>query len=311
MANFFSPTPPENRFFNSAQSIEDVLNRYQQALGAVGGKVEGEYPAYKQPADWQSIAPQGYDALQEALISAGTRPLQEDMQTATNQYTDTLRRIGMADDPAGQQLIARDVTTPYTRAIGDVSNKAIGQRYGLESADLASYNAGMTTRGGIENQYNIGAWQDPREYYLNQMQQILGTMGPGYDQTYQTAQIPSGLNELMDRVEQASRTYQNVAGGMGAMGFSSSRFKDDIGPLEGSLDKVLKLSGKTFQWKETGRKAAGLIAEEVSEVMPVAVLNDETGRPLQIDYAAIIGSLVEAVKAQQTQIEMLINHIEG
>ena len=57
-----------------------------------------------------------------------------------------------------------------------------------------------------------------------------------------------------------------VSGTIEATGFlysSDRNLKKDIKPLEGSLEKILKLSGYSYNWKSTGRTDIGVIAQEV------------------------------------------------
>lgn len=65
--------------------------------------------------------------------------------------------------------------------------------------------------------------------------------------------------------------------------FSDRRLKRDVKPLSGSLAKLLRLRGVSFQWKEpekygklTGTQV-GLVADEVEEVFPDWVGTDSTG----------------------------------
>jgi hypothetical protein len=87
---------------------------------------------------------------------------------------------------------------------------------------------------------------------------------------------------------------------------SSRRWKENIRPIEGALEKVLKLRGVYFRWKETGKEDIGMIAEEVGEVVPEVVTYEENGVDAKaLDYARLVSLLVEAVKEQQKEIEKL------
>eukprot|EP00741_Cyanophora_paradoxa_P001480 tig00000492_g1432.t1 len=62
--------------------------------------------------------------------------------------------------------------------------------------------------------------------------------------------------------------------------FSDARLKEDIQPIEGALTKVEAMTGVTFRNRaagEAGRRRMGLIAQEVQEVMPEAVLEHPDG----------------------------------
>ena len=54
---------------------------------------------------------------------------------------------------------------------------------------------------------------------------------------------------------------------------SDERLKENIEPLEGSLNKILKLKGVKYDWKnkERGTNQIGLIAQEVEKVVPEVV----------------------------------------
>jgi len=94
---------------------------------------------------------------------------------------------------------------------------------------------------------------------------------------------------------------------------SSSRFKTNIQPIEDSMTKLLQLRGVRFEWKETRTPAIGVIAEEVSRVLPEAV-SWEGGEPVGVNYAGLVALLVEATKSQQTQLDGLaleLNELEA
>ncbi len=83
--------------------------------------------------------------------------------------------------------------------------------------------------------------------------------------------------------------------------FSDIRFKENINPLENSLEKVLKLRGVSFVWKDSRIKDVGFIAQEVKKVLPEIVRTAPDGT-LSLDYTDLIPYLVEAVKELSTQI---------
>jgi len=86
---------------------------------------------------------------------------------------------------------------------------------------------------------------------------------------------------------------------------SSHRYKDNIETVENGLDKVLQMRGVTYIKKDTGIKELGLIAEEINEILPEAVLKNKEGEPDSVSYGRITAVLIEAIKEQQKQIEEL------
>jgi len=88
--------------------------------------------------------------------------------------------------------------------------------------------------------------------------------------------------------------------------YSSRRWKINIKPIEGALNKVKKLRGVYFNWKESGEHDIGMIAEEVGEVIPEVVDYEENGKDAKsLDYARLVAVLVEAIKEQEQKISAL------
>ncbi len=107
-----------------------------------------------------------------------------------------------------------------------------------------------------------------------------------------------------------SATTGTFSGIVTAIDFNSAsdiNLKTNIHQIENSLDKVLQIRGVNFDWKETNKASAGVIAQEVEKVLPELV-ND--GENKTVNYNGLIGVLIEAIKDQQKQIEELKNKIE-
>ena len=92
--------------------------------------------------------------------------------------------------------------------------------------------------------------------------------------------------------------------------YSSVRYKDNIKPLENSLETLLNLRGVTYNWKKDRTADIGFIAEEVGKHIPLAV-EWEANSPYAstLDYSRMIPILVEAIKTQQKQIDNLQGEI--
>ncbi|MBQ1698337.1 MAG: tail fiber domain-containing protein [Bacteroidales bacterium] len=92
-------------------------------------------------------------------------------------------------------------------------------------------------------------------------------------------------------------------------GSSDSRLKTNVATMESSLDKVLKLRGVTFNWKNATSNTSnklqyGFIAQEVEKVLPDLVGTDSNGFKT-VNYTGVIPVLTEAIKTQQEEIESL------
>ena len=92
---------------------------------------------------------------------------------------------------------------------------------------------------------------------------------------------------------------------------SSRRFKNNIQPLEGALDKVERLQGVSYQRRDDGAREIGVVAEDVDKIVPEVVSRDPQTHEVQgVDYSRLTALLIEAVKAQQDEIGRLKAQIE-
>ena len=98
---------------------------------------------------------------------------------------------------------------------------------------------------------------------------------------------------------------------------SDNRLKENIKPIEDALDKVKKISGNTYDWKEgfenihshTGEDV-GVIAQEIEAVMPQLVTTREHGYKA-VQYEKLTALLIEAIKEQQIKIDNLTIEVEN
>ena len=84
---------------------------------------------------------------------------------------------------------------------------------------------------------------------------------------------------------------------------SALRYKENIETLENN--PILSLRPVTFDWKTTGERDYGLIAEEVNEHLPELVKKDENGEVVGIKYSKLTSLLIKVVQDQQKQIDEL------
>ncbi len=125
---------------------------------------------------------------------------------------------------------------------------------------------------------------------------VKGQLGVGYPSN------PSGFKLAVN-----GGTY-SLAGYFG----SDARYKTNIAPLESPLGSILALRGVSFDWNRakfpdqnfSAEHQMGFIAQEVESVFPQLVTAGPDGYKA-VNYTAIIPVVVEAVKAQQKQLDQL------
>ena len=106
----------------------------------------------------------------------------------------------------------------------------------------------------------------------------------------------------------ATPSYKlHVSGDIYATGnvtaYSSAVAKDNISTIDNALDIVEQLRGVSFKWKESGKKAVGLIYEEVKEVIPELTSNE--GDNPGVAYQNTVAVLIEAVKTLSAKVKEL------
>jgi len=84
---------------------------------------------------------------------------------------------------------------------------------------------------------------------------------------------------------------------------SDARLKDVTGSARG-LDVINNLNPVSYNWKADGKADEGLIAQEVEELVPNAVNQNEDGY-YQMDYSKLVTHLIKGMQEQQKQIEQL------
>ena len=85
---------------------------------------------------------------------------------------------------------------------------------------------------------------------------------------------------------------------------SDKNKKKNVKKIKGALSIVDQLNGVEFQWKDTGVKSYGVIAQELEKVIPDLVTTDDKGNK-SVNYNGLFGFLINAIKEQQKQIDDL------
>ena len=87
---------------------------------------------------------------------------------------------------------------------------------------------------------------------------------------------------------------------------SSMVLKENFRPIENPLDTVLKLVGHIYDRKDgTSKGEAGLVAEEVAEILPNLVGLDKDGNPDSVKYSRLTVYLLESIKVLKDEIDSL------
>lgn len=97
-----------------------------------------------------------------------------------------------------------------------------------------------------------------------------------------------------------------VNGNISAVALISSsdrRLKTDIRPIEG-LDLVLKMQGVRFRWAKNQESDFGVIAQDIEQVLPDAVVTDPNTSLKSVKYQNMVAPLIEAIKELNEKVKL-------
>ena len=89
-----------------------------------------------------------------------------------------------------------------------------------------------------------------------------------------------------------------------SVAYSDIRLKKNIQHIGNALDKVSKLNGYTYDRTDIDLKQTGIIAQELLEVLPEAVVIDDAGY-YSVAYGNVIGLLIESIKELKDEVNEL------
>ena len=132
--------------------------------------------------------------------------------------------------------------------------------------------------------------------------------------TLRCESLSSGSSDLVFRTRNnyidGERVRIDSSGNMSVTGTitesSSITYKENVDPITNALELVTQLVGVTYDRKDGSAKdRAGLIAEQVNEVLPNVVKKNEEGGAEAIAYTNLIAYLIESVKELKSEIDEL------
>jgi len=110
-------------------------------------------------------------------------------------------------------------------------------------------------------------------------------------------------------------TKGSGVGGL-CLGTSSARFKNHIQGLTDGLAVVTQLQPKRFFYNKGygnsgAKESIGFVAEDVQKIAPRLVALDAKGQPSSVDYLGIVPMLVNAIREQQAEIQLLKQQVKS
>ena len=265
---------------NDAMNSQIATARAQAKYGTYGiNSILGNMNLVENADGTYSLNYQNSDAdnLRQNLINQGLSNLSLDPTSAQSAYykqatRQLLPQFQQDQDRLHEQLVNRGITAGsslYNDQMGklrdsqqgtlaDISNQAVYQGQDYLSSQIGNI-------GSLANQYDalkVGS--------------LGGQTGANFSDPYNTQQQIKAQNNSAKW-----GAIGNLAGAaIGAFAASDARLKENIEPV-GKLDNGLTVY--LFNFKGDKKKQIGLIAQEVAEVIPDAVIEGEDGY-LRVDY---------------------------
>jgi hypothetical protein len=175
----------------------------------------------------------------------------------------------------------------------------------LNVTGISTFNTDITVQGDLYLGKNSGSHGNI--YFYNDS-------ADNYNSTIQFTDTATTINSnsvAADTFYFSNRIFVDgqieTNGDITAYSTSDQRLKDNIAPIPNALEKVISISGNTFDWVQgSGKEGSdvGVIAQEILEVLPEAVTTRETGY-LAVRYEKLVPLLIEAIKDLKAEIDQL------
>lgn len=213
----------------------------------------------------------------------------------------------------GQAQIEKEIGTWLFYPIGGTPRVTSGFYYAPQTAVPGASGSGATVVKGYRGADIIFALEDvsggpspvsnPFIIRNNGTITMAGNVGVGTD--------PVGSNRLSVWGDSNFNGNIVASGNISASGTitaaSDERLKTDIQPLNHSLERILRLQGVSFVWKNKDldqRRHLGLVAQSTESVFPESVWENAKGMK-SIDYMGLIGAIIEAIKELTAMLRSL------
>ena len=225
------------------------------------------------------------EAMLRAMLANQQAGLQAQGMTQGQQQfnVEQQMRAMLANQQAGLQ--GAQFQLQAGRQLGDLGQQALQNRYGAAAA--------MTGLGSAQQNLMQQYLNAQREEFMRRinypMQQLAISQGAVSASPYNVTQYGTTTSRP---------SYWQIAGQalpVASAIFSDERMKYNVKPIKNPLDKVKRLEGVTFNWKDDDVEDASIIAQDVEKVMPEAVGRDENGMRM-VSVPQMVGLLTGAVQ---------------
>lgn len=305
-------------FMQMTLDILRVIKWFKQgfawATGPNGDIISTAFKWLAKKAGWKSEEEKATDTRKDEL-KADNKAARDALKTAEEEYIKAgnfFRWVGVenkkiAEDSKhgkagvtiGQRLKELGVSETAQRHF-DYSRKNLrrGSATGFRKDDLG-LNEGEMYAMGLNKQFiplpdhmrNQQFSNDPITFSKTMVHEFVDGVATFVDG------LKNVSSSTAEQVNQAGKSWFN-------MDFrSDSTLKDNVETIPNALEKIESLRGVHFTWKDTNQAQMGVIAQELEQVYPELVHENEEGVKM-VEYSSLIGVLIEAVKDLNKQVKL-------
>jgi hypothetical protein len=174
--------------------------------------------------------------------------------------------------------------------VDEVTGSGSGTNKGFEVANI----------GAAANNHAIYSSAGAKAYFAGNVG--IGDTAPGYK-----LEVAGNVNISTGNAFRVAGT--SICTSSGCTISSDRRLKENISPLDDSLEKILQLQGVEYDWKDkrvfSDKHQIGLIAQDVEKVYPEVVVTDSKTGLKAIAYAQLISPIIEAIKFLNDRVAWL------
>lgn len=211
--------------------------------------------------------------------------------------TDTLVTRSTTDTLKNKTIAASSNT------ITGLTNQNLSGSAGITNQNLANSTISGIALGGSLNSLSFGSYLTSSGSYNGSTARIVSVLAS-------SSNVADNIvaRDINGDFSAGSIQCANLTASFDINSNSDESLKTNIKTIENSLETIKSLRGVSFDWKETGCGSYGVIAQELEKVLPELVKGDDIK---SVNYNGLIGILIEAVKQQQEQINILKSELES
>ena len=127
-------------------------------------------------------------------------------------------------------------------------------------------------------------------------------MGEDSGATIYAAGLRTKNHEVLELTDNSAEFKGNLTVNGDVTVTSDARLKANIVSLGATLAKLLLIDGKTYTMKKGGKQKIGLLAQNIQEVFPELVSEDDN-EMLAINYQGLVPVLINALKEQEGKMK--------